>query len=55
VTSELIIVNVADQELITRQLSEPKTMIDISAMPSGVCFVRLINDKMVEVGKIIKQ
>jgi len=51
----LSIVNIEGQELIPRQISEPKTEIDISNLPSGVYFVRLTNDRMVEVGKIIKQ
>jgi hypothetical protein len=51
----LVLVNLTGQELITRRLTEPKTVIDISTLPSGVYFVRLTNDKTVEVGKIIKQ
>jgi hypothetical protein len=43
------------QQLITRQLTEPKTQIDISNLPSGVYFVRVTNDKTVEVGKITKE
>jgi hypothetical protein len=53
--SSLVIVNSAGQELITRQLSERKTVIDISSFPSGVYFVRVTNNKSVEVGKIVKQ
>jgi Secretion system C-terminal sorting domain len=51
----LSIVNIQGQELITRQLSENKTVIDISTLPNGVYFMRVTNDKTVEVGKIIKQ
>ncbi len=53
--SQLSIMNLTGQELISQQLSESKMVIDISSLPSGVYFVRLINDKTVEVGKIIKQ
>jgi len=47
--------NVNGQQLITRHITEPKTVIDISSLPSGVYFVRLTGDKTVEVGKIIKE
>jgi hypothetical protein len=49
------IVNIEGQELITRQISEPITTIDVSTLSSGVYFVRLTNDRTVEVGKIVKQ
>jgi Secretion system C-terminal sorting domain/Receptor L domain len=51
----LSMINVNGQELILQQITEPKTQIDISNLPSGVYFVRLTNDKTVKVGKIIKQ
>jgi hypothetical protein len=53
--SQLSIVNLNGQELLTRQITETKTQIDISTLTSGVYFVRLTNDKSVEVRKIIKQ
>ena len=53
--SNLAIVNAQGQELITRQITEPKTQIDISALPGGVYFVRVTNDKTVEVGKFVKE
>jgi len=52
--SQLSIMNLSSQEILTRQITEPKTQIDISNLPSGVYFVRLTNDKSVEVGKFIK-
>lgn len=51
----LSIMNLNCQQLITRQISEPKTQIDISNLPSGVYFVRLTGEKIVQVGKFIKQ
>ena len=45
----------SSQQLITRQITEPKTQIDISNLPSGVYFVRLAGERMVKVGKFIKQ
>jgi hypothetical protein len=53
--SGLSIVNIEGQQLITRQITEPKTQINISTLPSGVYFVRLTNERTVEVGKFIKQ
>jgi hypothetical protein len=53
--SQLSIMNVNGQQLITRHITEPKTQIDISNLPSGVYFVRLTNNRTVEVGKFIKQ
>jgi hypothetical protein len=54
-TSHLSILNPNGQEIITGQISEPKTAINISNLPRGVYFVRVTNDKTVEIGKIIKQ
>ncbi len=51
----LTIVDIEGQEFIKRQIIPPKTQIDISALPSGVYFVRLTNDRIVEVGKFVKQ
>lgn len=51
----LSIMNLTGQKLISQQVSELKTVIDISSLPSGVYFVRLTNDKIVEGGKIIKE
>jgi hypothetical protein len=53
--SNLAIVNIDDQELITCQITKPKTQIDISNLPGGVYFVRLTKDRTVAVGKIVKQ
>ena len=53
--SQLSIMNLNGQEVLTRQITQHKTTIDISHLPCGVYFVRLTNDKSVEVGKFIKQ
>jgi hypothetical protein len=53
--SQLSISNLNGQELITRQITQPKTQLDISSLPNGVYFVRLTSDKTVATGKIIKQ
>jgi hypothetical protein len=51
----LTIVDIEGQQLITRQITEPKTHVDINSLPSGVYFVRVTNEKTVEVGKFVKQ
>ncbi len=53
--SSFTIVNIEGQQLITRQITEPKTQIDISNLTAGVYFVRLTNDRTVGVGKFIKE
>ena len=53
--SNLEIVNIEGQQFITRQITDTKTQLDISTLPSGVYFVRVTNDKTVKMGKIIKQ
>jgi len=55
IKGELVILNLEGQKLITRQLTAPKTQIEISNLPKGFYFVRLTNDKTVTVEKIIKQ
>ena len=54
-SSQLSIINLNGEEVLTRQITQPKTQIDISNLPSGVYIVRLTNDKTVEVRKIIKE
>jgi hypothetical protein len=51
----LAIINFEGQQLITHQITETKTQVDISSLPGGVYFVRLMNEKTVEVKKIVKQ
>jgi Secretion system C-terminal sorting domain len=51
----LSINNCSGQQLITRPITESRTQIDISNLPSGVYFVRVTNERTVEVGKIVKQ
>jgi hypothetical protein len=51
----LSIVNIEGQQLSTRKITEPKTQLDISSLPSGVYFMRLTSDRAVEVGKFVKE
>jgi hypothetical protein len=53
--SQFTVLNVNGQQLITRQITEPKTQLDISNLPSGVYFMRLTSGKSVEVAKFVKQ
>jgi hypothetical protein len=53
--SQLSIMNLNGQEVLASQLTEPKTQIDISSLPSGVYFVKLLHDKTMEIGKFIKR
>lgn len=52
---QLSILNLCGKQLINRQITEPKTVIDISNLPSGVYFGRATGEKMVQVGKFVKQ
>jgi len=51
----LSIFNVNGEKLIERQLQENETQIIISALPSGVYFLRLQSEKLVEEGIMIKE
>ena len=53
--TQLSIFNVSGEKVIERQLTNTETQIDISALPRGVYFVRVQDEKRIEVGKIIKQ
>jgi hypothetical protein len=53
--NQLSIMNACGDELITRQITQPKTQIDVSSLPSGIYFVRLTSDRMAFVGKFVKQ
>ena len=52
---QLSILSLNSQQLITCQLTEPITQIDISTLPSGVYFVRVTGERTVQVGKFVKQ
>jgi hypothetical protein len=52
--TQLSIYNVSGERVFERQLTDNETQIDISALPRGVYFVRVQNEKMLEVGKFIK-
>ena len=52
---QLSILNLSGQPFITRQITEPKTQIVISNLPSGVYFVRVTGERTVEMAKFVKQ
>ena len=52
---QFTILNLSGQELLHRELIDPKTQIDISTLPSGVYVVKLVGENGVQVGKFIKQ
>jgi hypothetical protein len=52
--SNLVIMNIEGQQILSRQITGPRTQIDISALPNGVYFVRLTSDSEVEEGKVVK-
>jgi len=53
--STMIMYNFSGQELMKHQLKEIKTVIDISSLPKGTYLVKLLNDRTVNVKKIIKE
>jgi hypothetical protein len=53
--TQLSIFNVSGEKVMERKLTDNETQIDISALPRGVYFVKLQNEKMVEVGKMVKE
>jgi hypothetical protein len=53
--SSVSILNLSGQQLIIRKNIEPKTQINISALPSGVYLIKLINNKTIEIVKLIKE
>jgi hypothetical protein len=50
----LSIMNLNGKEFISYKITQPKTQIDVSTLPNGVYFVRLTNERTVEIGKFIK-
>jgi hypothetical protein len=54
-TGQLSILNLNGQPLITSQVKEAKTVVDISTLPSGIYVVKVVGEKGVQLGKFIKQ
>ncbi len=52
---QLTLFNITGEKLLERQITNTETQINLSALPRGVYVVRVQDEKMVEVGKIIKE
>jgi hypothetical protein len=52
---QLTLFNITGEKLLEKQINNTETQIDISAQPRGVYFVRVQNEKMTEVTKLVKQ
>jgi hypothetical protein len=44
-----------DGQLITQPITEPQTAVDVSGFPSGVYFVKVVDDRMVRMGKVVRE
>ncbi|MCX6267575.1 MAG: YCF48-related protein [Bacteroidetes bacterium] len=53
--SRLSVFNINGQDIISRQITGPKTLLDIHTFPIGIYYVRLTNDKYMMTGKFIKE
>jgi hypothetical protein len=51
----LSIFTVNGEQIIEKQIQQPETQLDISALPRGMYFVRVQDEKMVEVTKVVNQ
>ena len=51
---QLSVMNLSGRVVLTCSTTGTKTQLDISSLPGGVYFVRLINNKTVETGKFVK-
>lgn len=51
----LTICNLNGQQLITQPITEPQTVVDVSELPQGVYFVKVMDDERVMVGKVVKK
>jgi hypothetical protein len=50
----LFIFNSQGYQLLQQEFTEPSTTVDVSGLPSGVYFVRLTGERMLQMGKFIK-
>ena len=51
--TSLTIYNLSGQQLITQPITEPQTVVDVSGLPSGVYFLKVVDDKKVMMGKVV--
>ncbi len=50
----LTIFNLNGQQLLQRQITDPKTVIDIGTFPDGLYFVKIMDDNVVKIAKFLK-
>jgi 6-phosphogluconolactonase (cycloisomerase 2 family) len=53
--TSLVIYNVNARQVICRRITEPTTILGIGILPRGVYFVKVSDDRNVQVGKFVKQ
>ncbi len=51
----MTIFNISGQQMMTRQIMEKHTVVDVSGLPTGVYFLRITDDTTVQVGKFVKE
>ena len=51
----LNIYNLSGQQIISRQITELQTMVDVSGLVTGIYFIQVISEKSVVAGKFVKQ
>jgi len=51
---QISITNLNGEELFRRQVTAPKTVVDVSSLASGVYFLKYSDERTVQVGKFIK-
>jgi hypothetical protein len=51
----MTIYNINGQAIISRQITEQQTVVDVSGLNAGIYFVRVVNDTDVMVGKFVRQ
>jgi photosystem II stability/assembly factor-like uncharacterized protein len=51
---QLFLTDLNGQKLFHQTITKPTTLTDISTLPPGIYFVKLVNDKMIKITKIIK-
>jgi len=52
---QLFVMNLNNQEIMQQKITQPTTTIDISNLPKGVYVIKIIGDRCVQMGKVIKQ
>ena len=55
VNGTLVISNFSGRKLLSKEISKPVATVDITIMPAGVYIVKVVSEKDVMVGKVVKQ